>query len=135
MGLIRKVARRVVRRLRPQEPPQAAAAPQDDGAELATIDCGAQELRERMEAGESVLVVDVRARLDGGTVPGARHLPLGELAARWQELAEADEIVCTCGDGRDSLSAARLLRSRGLINATRMDGGLQAWKRAGGRLE
>ena len=141
MGLFRKVARRVASRLHPQEGPaattvvSAAVAPLEEAEELATIECGAQELKERVDAGERVLVVDVRARLDGGTVPGAVHLPLAQLDARWQELAQADEIVCTCADGSDALAAAHLLRARGLINATRMEGGLQAWKRVGGRLE
>lgn len=150
MGLLRnvagKVAARVVGRLRPGEGPAPASAPSgpavaspasssSDGA-LERLDCGAQELKERLEAGEVVVIVDVRpaGRAAGDSLPGARRLPLAELPARWQELAQADEIVCACDDGRASLEAARLLRARGLINATRLEGGIAAWAAIGGPL-
>ncbi|MCK6507557.1 rhodanese-like domain-containing protein [Myxococcota bacterium] len=112
------------------------AAPVDPAAELATLDCGAQELKERVEAGEHVVIVDVRVRERAalGSLPGARCLPLAELEARWQELAQADEIVCACDDGEQSGRAALLLRDRGLINATRLEGGIRAWTAIGGRL-
>lgn len=109
----------------------------DNAVDLATLECGAQELKECVEAGEHVLIVDVRspALAAGGSLPGARCLPLAELEARWKELAQADEIVCACDDGALSGQAARRLRAHGLINATRLEGGIRAWTAIGGRLE
>ena len=120
MGLLRGLASRLGEKFGARAGRPTPGAP-DNAAGLATLDCGAQELKERVEAGESVLVVDVRPRerSAAGSLPGARGLPLAELEARWQELAQADEIVCACDDGLQSGQAARLLRARGLINATR----------------
>lgn len=111
------------------------AAPDAELAEaLATISCGAQELRERIGAGEPVTVVDVRESFEAlsGTLPHALRIPLAELAARWRELESIDEIVCYCADGTRSLEAATLLRANGLFNATSLDGGIAAWIEVGG---
>ena len=62
------------------------------------------------------------------------HIPLPELEARWTELEGADEIVCYCASGMRSVSAAKLLRQKGLINATSLEGGVGAWTDAGGSL-
>ncbi|RME21012.1 MAG: rhodanese-like domain-containing protein [Deltaproteobacteria bacterium] len=152
MGMLRRVAGRVaagvVRRLqRGPEPPvtrsapppeagPAAGSPELGGAvipaeSLQTIGCDPQELRERLDAGEAVVIVDLRTTRAGG-LPGARHIPLESLPARWQELADADEIVLVDEDGTTSEQAARMLRDRGLINATSLVGGLAAWRESGG---
>lgn len=157
MGLLRKMASRVVGRVRgghasqpdagapasaapasaaPASVAPASAAPSADAAQLASIECGPQELKERLDCGELVVIVDVRVPdPQARSLPGARSLALEELDTRWQELAAADEIVCTCDDGTRSTQAARFLRSRGLINATCLEGGLAAWAAVGGRLE
>jgi rhodanese-related sulfurtransferase len=117
----------------------AKAAPNNNlGSELASIECGAQEVRERLEAGEPVVIVDVREIFEleqSGMLIGALHIPLRELPARWEELADADEIVCYCAAGARSLNAAHLLRENGLFNATSMEGGIAAWKAIGGQVE
>jgi rhodanese-related sulfurtransferase len=101
---------------------------------LATIACGAQELRERIGAGEPVTVVDVREAFEvlTGTLPNALCIPLAELPARWKELENIDEVVCYCATGERSLEAARLLRENGLFNATSLEGGITAWMEVGG---
>ena len=90
--------------------------------------------RERLDAGEQIVVVDVRTdgEVASGTLPNAKHIPLHELEARWQELKEANEIVCYCAAGMRSLKAAQLLREKGLFNATSMEGGINAWREIGG---
>lgn len=115
----------------------AADAPGSDdqlAEALATISCGAQELRERIGAGEPVAVLDVREPFEtlAGVLPNAIRIPLGELPARWRELEAANEVVCYCASGVRSLEAARLLRDNGLFNATSLDGGIAAWMAVGG---
>jgi len=114
----------------------ADASSSDDqlAAALATIACGAQELRERIGAGEPVAVLDVREPFEtlAGVLPNAIRIPLGELPARWRELEAANEVVCYCASGVRSLEAARLLRDNGLFNATSLDGGIAAWMAVGG---
>lgn len=145
MGMIRKFARRMLMSGRsnhkkegqPSSSPSAAsaAAPSATSAEaLANLECGAQELRERLSAGESVTIVDVREPHEtaSGTLPHARLIPLRELSTRWEELKDADEIVCYCAAGARSYDAAMLLRRNGLINATSLEGGIGAWRAIGG---
>lgn len=106
------------------------------GEALATITCGAQELRERIDAGEPVTVLDVREPFEtlAGTLPGAIRIPLGELPARWREVENANEIVCICASGVRSLEAAKLLRQNGLFNATSLEGGVAGWAAVGGAI-
>ena len=148
--MIRRLAKRVLRRVRRSDDPTAhpaatpagpragATPPPDDSvadAEIfARIDAGAQEIVERVGAGEPVVMVDVRTADEAaaGRIPGARQIPLAELDARWQEVRDCDEIVCFSGTGVRSRDAARLLRERGLFNATSLEGGLVAWREYGG---
>ncbi|HJN74561.1 MAG TPA: rhodanese-like domain-containing protein [Myxococcota bacterium] len=123
---------------RPPRPPREPRreASDEDYSNLANIECGAQELRERLEVGEHIVIVDVRtsAEVASGVLPGALHIELSQLRTRWEELKDADEIVCYCATGARSLEAATLLRQKGLINATSLEGGLGAWASAGGEL-
>lgn len=65
---------------------------------MARID--AEELKRKLEAGENVLVVDVRTALDMQrapyVIPGAIRLPPDELERRAPELAGVPEIVVYC---------------------------------------
>lgn len=116
---------------------RAPSADEEAAAELlANIEAGAQEVKERMEAGEPVTLLDVREPFEtaGGVVPGATLIPLGQLAARWRELEGANEVVCYCASGARSLQAAALLRGNGLFNATSMEGGISQWMALGGKV-
>ncbi len=110
--------------------------PVADADALANIEAGAQEIKERVEAGEPVVLLDVREPEETvhGVILGARLIPLGQLAARWEELKDCDEIVCYCAHGMRSIAAAELLRSHGLFNATSLEGGVAAWQALGGKL-
>jgi len=142
MGIFRKIAKRLIGRTgdspSPQRPPVRSAPRDESNNSLANIECTAQELKERMEAGEEVIVIDVRESHEiqsSGIIPGAKHFPLRELPARWEELKEANEVVCYCAAGARSYNAAMLLRERGIFNATSMDGGFATWRAIGGPSE
>ena len=144
MGFLRDKAKgllkRAVNRSSKEEPVVATPPSQDEEPEtaeqFAQMECGAQELMERLEAGESVLLVDVREAREctSGTLPDAIHIPMRELGARWEEVAQADEIVCYCHSGARSYETAMLLRSKGLFNATSLEGGIVAWRALGGEI-
>jgi rhodanese-related sulfurtransferase len=142
--LMRRAAKRILKGVMGETTPPAgpatrppptrpAAAPAPD---MSNIECGAQELKERLDAGEPVTILDVREahETSGGIIEGALRIPLGQLEGRWEELKNADEVVCYCALGARSLQAAGLLRSKGVDNATSMDGGVLAWQEAGGAL-
>ncbi len=144
MGLMRRAAKRVLNKVMgearpPAEPatrPPPVSAPTPPPPDMSNIECGAQELKERLDAGETVRILDVRQPHEtaGGVIEGALCIPLGDLERRWEELKDADEVVCYCALGARSLQAAGFLRSRGVDNATSMDGGVVAWQNAGGTL-
>ena len=77
-------------------------------------------------------LVDVREpdelRTDG-RIPGALHVPLGELAQRADELA-GEQVLVVCRSGARSAMAADALRASG-FDAYNVDGGIIAWERAG----
>jgi rhodanese-related sulfurtransferase len=58
----------------------------------------AQELRRMLDAGEEVIVIDVRGGLStaGAAIPGALRIPLNELAARQKEVPRDRDIVLFC---------------------------------------
>jgi hypothetical protein len=59
-----------------------------------------EELKSMLDAGQDVMVVDVRDRLDFETepsiIPGALHLSIDELEARHSEIPREREIVLYC---------------------------------------
>lgn len=139
--MLRRLAKKVIAKVtggRPTPPPPPSDPPAAPAAAetLATIEEDAQEVKERIDAGEPVVLLDVRnpAETAEGIIDGAVLIPLPELSARWEELKDANEIVCYCRSGVRSLQAARFLRDKGLFNATSMSGGVGAWAGAGGAL-
>ena len=132
--MIRRIIKKLLKRNSsspPPSPPPPPRAKQPSGPDLANIECDPQELWERIQAGESVIILDVREEFERkqfGFLANALHIPLRELSTRWEELKEANEIVCYCAAGARSYNAAMLLRENGLFNATSLEGGIAAWK-------
>jgi glyoxylase-like metal-dependent hydrolase (beta-lactamase superfamily II)/rhodanese-related sulfurtransferase len=79
-----------------------------------------------------VQVIDIRnaGELEAGTLPGARHIPLAELARRASELDPARPVLVYCAGGWRSSVGASLLRARGFADVSDILGGYGAWDRA-----
>jgi glyoxylase-like metal-dependent hydrolase (beta-lactamase superfamily II)/rhodanese-related sulfurtransferase len=95
-----------------------------------------EEVRERVGTGSSGLVVlDIRERdaYDAGHIPGARHVPRGQLELRIdQTLTDPTVRVVTCCEfGKISTLAADTLRTMGYVRAVALDGGMKGWREAG----
>jgi len=99
------------------------------------------ELARRLAGGgdPGFIVLDVREReaFAAGHIPGARHLPRGQLELRVdQELPDPTaRILTACEFGRISTLAAATLRTMGFVRAAALDGGMKAWREAGLPLE
>jgi rhodanese-related sulfurtransferase len=94
------------------------------------------ELARRLEGGEAGLVIlDVRERdaFLAGHIPGAKHLPRGQLELRVDtELPDPTaRILACCEFGRISTLAAATLKSMGFRHASALDGGVKAWREQG----
>lgn len=64
-------------------------------------------------------------------IPGASLIPLGELAARVDELPRDQEIVVVCRSGNRSATGRDILREAGFTQVTSMAGGVTEWRAAG----
>jgi molybdopterin/thiamine biosynthesis adenylyltransferase/rhodanese-related sulfurtransferase len=101
------------------------AEEQDD---MAVPAIGPKELKRRLDAGEDVLVLDVREPHEhqfcniGGTL-----IPLGELSARVHELDSSRDIVVYCRTGARSAHAVGFLRDAGFEKVWNLAGGIHAW--------
>ncbi len=94
------------------------------------------ELNARLGGNSRDLVIlDIREKdaFAGGHVPGARHLPRGQLELRVNnELPDPTvRIVTVCEFGKISTLAAATLRDLGFGRAVALDGGMQAWREGG----
>jgi membrane protein DedA with SNARE-associated domain len=58
----------------------------------------AEELRDRLNAGEELFIVDLRSRIseDSNLIPGATRISLEELTSRSQEIPRDREIILFC---------------------------------------
>jgi rhodanese-related sulfurtransferase len=93
------------------------------------------EVKKRLDAGEKLLIVDVREDNEwaAGHIPGAIHLGKG-IIERDIEAAVPDpskEIILYCGGGFRSAIAADNLKKMGYANPVSMDGGWRGWTGAG----
>jgi glyoxylase-like metal-dependent hydrolase (beta-lactamase superfamily II) len=94
------------------------------------------ELKARMGGAESpLMVLDVREKdaFDAAHVPGAKHLPRGQLELRINEVLPdpTARIVTVCEFGKISTLAAATLRDLGFLRAAALDGGMKAWRDGG----
>ncbi len=90
---------------------------------------GPSELKRLLDSGAGVVLLDVRQPYERQlcSLPGSKHIPLGELAARAGELRREDELVVYCHVGMRSAAAVSLLKSLGFGKARSLAGGIRAW--------
>ncbi|MES1156574.1 MAG: rhodanese-like domain-containing protein [Alphaproteobacteria bacterium] len=94
------------------------------------------ELKAHLDArANDIAILDVRERdqFEAGHIPGAKHLPRGQLELRVNEALPDPSlrILCYCEFGRISTLATATLRQLGFQRAVALDGGMKAWREAG----
>lgn len=85
-------------------------------------------LKERLENGEKLHLIDVREadEVAAGMIPGAVHIPLGEIATRADELDASTPYIMICRSGGRSGRATEYLTAEG-YDVTNMVGGMLDW--------
>jgi rhodanese-related sulfurtransferase len=83
---------------------------------------------------DDALILDVREDKEfaSGHIPRARHIPLGKLSSRIQELDKfkSQPILVTCRSGQRSARACGMLKKAGFETVYNQAGGILAWERA-----
>lgn len=88
----------------------------------------ATELREKLENGESLHIIDVREQdeYDGGHIPHVPLYPLSEFPEVTDKLAKDNLYYIVCHAGGRSLRAGEYLESKG-YKVVNVEGGMLAW--------
>jgi len=85
------------------------------------------------------VILDVRENeaYAAGHIPGAVHLPRGQLELRVNQAFPdpSVEILTVCEFGKISTLAAATLRELGFRRVTALDGGMAAWREQGNPLQ
>src|SRR5471030_247565 len=107
--------------------PEPAA--QTTGAGVSDWDTTSVDLKKRLDAGDDVLVLDVREpnEYQINRIPGSVLIPLGELPRRYAELPQDRDIVAHCKMGGRSAKAVEFLQSVGFKRIKNLRGGILDW--------
>ncbi len=88
----------------------------------------ARELKERLDRGDEIYILDVREPHEYQICNLKGHLiPLGELPRRVHELDSSHEIVAHCRSGKRSAEAVDFLRKAGFRKVQNLRGGILSW--------
>ena len=91
-----------------------------------------KELKERLESGESLNLIDVREELEYHTFNiGGENIPLGKLPQQLEDLdfEKSDEIIIICQRGIRSETGQRILQSAGFADVRNLEGGLLSYRK------
>jgi membrane protein DedA with SNARE-associated domain/rhodanese-related sulfurtransferase len=94
----------------------------------------AEEVKQMMDNGHELLVVDLRGALDHEadpyTIRGALHMTAEELEQRHHEIPRHKDVIlfCACPNEATAAKMALMLRSRGITRVRPLAGGIDAWR-------
>lgn len=92
-----------------------------------------QQAKAAVDAGDAI-IIDVREpdEVAQAAIPGATHIPMGDLLDRLAEVPRDRTVIFSCHSGGRSESVCRYLEANegfdGLVN---LEGGIVAWHQAG----
>lgn len=90
------------------------------------------ELYARLEAGEALVLLDVREafELEIANLPdhGQKHISVAEVGERYHELDSSARTVVYCRSGVRSASVLRFLQSKGFQDVLNLKGGVLGWR-------
>ena len=102
----------------------------DQATSQAMPEITATELKQRMDNGDDIQLIDVREadEVAIATIPNAVHIPLGQVMARASEINPNRETVIHCKMGGRSAKAIEALKRSGFTgNLINLKGGITAW--------
>lgn len=93
----------------------------------------AKDLKNRLDKGEKVLILDARSHLGAEMIKGALHVPLSQ-AEEWAKSGDKKAVIvtyCTCPHDEAADSEMKKLRELGFNHVFSLTGGLEAARSAG----
>jgi len=107
----------------------------NDARKKKVRECTVEDVKSRLDKGETLLIVDVREESEFARdhIPGAIHLGKGIIERDIEvKIPQTDkEIILYCGGGFRSALAAENLGRMGYTKVISMDGGIRTWKEKG----
>lgn len=95
------------------------------------IEISATRLKERLDSGEPLQLIDVRESWEWDLANlsdyGARLVPMSTIPDHIQDMDPADEIVVYCRSGARSMRVLQYMYARGFERVRNLRGGLHAW--------
>ncbi|TLS39041.1 rhodanese-like domain-containing protein [Pseudalkalibacillus caeni] len=88
-----------------------------------------KEVENLLDEGKTISLIDVREdeEVAEGTIPGAKHIRLGTIPERLEEINKNEEHIIVCRSGRRSEHACDYLQEQG-FNVRNMVGGMMKWE-------
>jgi rhodanese-related sulfurtransferase len=92
------------------------------------------ELRQKLDAGEDVVILDLRSTAaleeDVALIPGAIHMRMEDLELRHLEIPRDRDVIvyCSCPNEASSARVALRLQRKGLTRVRPLLGGIDAWR-------
>lgn len=88
-----------------------------------------------MVANQNAIIIDVRENDEWNSqhIPGAIHIPLGQVQSRLAELEQyqGKPIIMQCRSGIRSARASGILTDAGFTDVYNLTGGIIAWSKSG----
>lgn len=92
----------------------------------------ADEIKTRMDAGETIHLIDVREPAENAEFNiGGTLLPLGNIQMMQVDDIEElknEELVCYCRSGKRSMQACLMLETFGFTKVKNLEGGMLNWQ-------
>ncbi|WP_347549214.1 rhodanese-like domain-containing protein [Pseudalkalibacillus hwajinpoensis] len=88
-----------------------------------------EEVQQLLNNGKKVSLIDVREdeEVEEGMIPEAKHIRLGTIPERMNEINKDEEHIMVCRSGRRSESACEYLKEHG-YEVKNMVGGMMKWE-------
>ncbi|MGE7841732.1 rhodanese-like domain-containing protein [Lysinibacillus sp. NPDC093712] len=86
------------------------------------------QLLEQLDANEDLYIIDVREddEVAQGVIPGAKHIALGTIPERLDEIDRSKPYIIVCKAGGRSANACAYLEAQG-FDVTNLEGGMLAY--------
>ncbi len=96
---------------------------------MSILQVSVSELRDRRDAKEAFLLLDVREpfEVEVASIAGALTIPMGEIPARLEEIAKDRPVLVLCHHGIRSFQVGHWLRTQGFEDVSNVQGGIDAW--------